>query len=368
MNLGVFRSRQAAWAALAVAGLYGWHMAAPRPFGDRGDDNVVYLLATGWAATACFAALALYAARRAAHRLRLSPEFAWRAQLPALEAAQSDLASLRNKALRREAGNLRDVRREADEILRRRGVQRVLAVDVAADDSGIGGLTVQTRPREPLGRLAAWLHMHVWWGLAAAAMVWFHGGARTGSTMGLLLNALSALVIASGFVGALLWVAGPGWLTRAERELSIEKALALRDHLARKVEEARNAPAARARAAAEEAAAATAAAAKAAADAAQPGLAGKELETAQKAAKKAADAAQKAAGKAEAAAAAIAAETARLAPEVATLVGQHAAVAAEARRLCRFRALLRGWRVLHVPASALLLALVAVHIYGVCRY
>jgi hypothetical protein len=54
--------------------------------------------------------------------------------------------------------------------------------------------------------------------------------------------------------------------------------------------------------------------------------------------------------------------------EVATLVGQFAAVAEEARRLGRYRALLRGWRLVHVPASILLLALVAVHVYGVCYY
>jgi hypothetical protein len=127
-------------------------------------------------------------------------------------------------------------------------------------------------------------------------------------------------------------------------------------------------PAARAQAAADEAAAADAAATAAAAAATREGLAGAALDAATKAAKKAADAATKARAKATAAAAAIPTETERLGPEVATLVGQFAAVAEEARRLGRYRALLRGWRLVHVPASILLLALVAVHVYGVCYY
>ena len=368
MNAGVFRSRQALWALGSAGAMFAWHATDPLPFGDRSDGNVPFLLTTGWLAVACYVALALYAARRAAHRLRLSPEFAWRAQVPALEAAQSALAGLQQRIHRREALDRRAVQRAAAQVLRTHGVQRVLAVTVTADPTAIGGLTLQVGPREPLGRLAAWLHVHVWWGVAAALLVWFHGGARTGSTMGLWLNGLSAFVIASGLAGAALWSIGPTLLTRAERELTVERAFGLRDHLARKIAEAQAAPAARAQATADDAAAAEAAATAAAAAAAREGLAGAALDVATKAAKKADDAAAKARAKATAAAAAIPTETERLGPEVATLVGQFAAVAEEARRLGRYRALLRGWRLVHVPASILLLALVAVHVYGVCYY
>jgi hypothetical protein len=368
MNAGVFRSRQALWALGSAGAMFAWHVTDPLPFGDRSDGNVPFLLTTGWLAVACYVALALYAARRAAHRLRLSPEFAWRAQVPALEAAQSALAGLQQRIHRREALDRRAVQRAAAQVLRTHGVQRVLAVTVTADPTAIGGLTLQVGPREPLGRLAAWLHVHVWWGVAAALLVWFHGGARTGSTMGLWLNGLSAFVIASGLAGAALWSIGPTLLTRAERELTVERAFGLRDHLARKIAEAQAAPAARAQATADDAAAAEAAATAAAAAAAREGLAGAALDVATKAAKKADDAAAKARAKATAATAAIPTETERLRPEVATLVGQFAAVAEEARRLGRYRALLRGWRLVHVPASILLLALVAVHVYGVCYY
>jgi hypothetical protein len=368
MNLGIYRSWHAAAAAVVVAALLGWHLLAPHPFGSRDDGNVGFLLTSGWIAVACYVVLAAYAARRAAHRLRLSPEFAWKARLPALERAQSELAGLQQRVLRRELAGAAAIRGEARTILRRNGVQRVLRVDVERDERAIGLLSVRCAPRQPLGTLAAWLHAHVFWGIAAALVVWFHGGARCGTTMGLLLNGLSALVIASGMLGAVLWTFGPTWLTRAERELSVEKAFALRAHFARKLEEARTWPQTRAADAAAAAAAARAAAEDADKAAANPALQGKELEAAKKAAKKAADEAKKAAAKADAAAAAVGAETERLKPELATLAGQAEAVRAEAARLSRYRTLLRGWRLFHVPCSIVLLALVAVHVISIWYY
>lgn len=368
MNLGLWRSWHAVVAIAVVGALLAWHRVDPLPFGSRLDANVGYLLTTGWIAVALYVVLALYAARRAAHRLRLSPEFAWKAALPALEQAQSALNGLQQAVLRREIAGARAVRQRAAAILAEHGVQRVLRVDVEPDARALGALRLVVAPREWLGRLAAWLHAHLWYGFAAAAIVWFHGGGRCGTTMGLLLNALSYFVIGSGALGALLWTFGPTWLTRAERELSVEKAAALRDHFARKIAEAESLPATKANDAAQALAAAKLAADEAARAADDQALAGKELEAAKKAAKKTADDLKKAQTKADAAAAAIPAETERLRPELAALRGQQALVAREAARLLRFRALLRGWRLVHVPCSIALLALVAVHVLSIWWY
>lgn len=368
MNLGLYRSWHAIVAAIVVMALFAWHWLAPLPFGSRDDDNVLFLLTSGWIAVAAYVVLAAYAVRRAAHRLRLSPEFAWKAALPSLERAQSELTGLQNRVRSRELTGARAIRAAAAGILRTHRVQRVLRVDVEPDSTAVGMLRLRVGPREPIGRLAAWLHAHVFYGIAAALVVWFHGGLRTGSTMGLLLNALSYFVIASGVIGALLWTFGPTWLTRAERELSIEKAFALREHLLRKVAECKQAPVTAAKKADEAAIEAKAAAEAAAAAAADPAKTGKELEAARKAAKKAGDDAAKAAQKATAAAAAIASETERLQPEVRTLEGQLELVAREAARLGRYRTLLRGWRLLHVPCSIVLLSLVAVHALSIWFY
>jgi hypothetical protein len=309
MNLGLYRSRHA-WIALAAVGaVLGWHFWSPHPFGSRADANVVYLLTTGWLAVAAYIALAVYAVRRAAHRLRLSPEFGWKAQLPALERAQSQLRELQNRALRRELVGARPLATAAQAVLREHGVQRVLRVSVEPDPRGLGLFRVRALPREPLGRLASWLHAHLFYGVAAAIVVFCHGGARCGTTMGLWLNALSAFVIGSGMFGAVMWTFGPTWLTRAERELSIEKALSLVEHFDRKLLAAQ-----------------------------QQLSAANDVDRGQHQ------------------------------HDVAMLQGQRALVAAEAKRLERFRLLLRGWRLLHVPASVLLLALVAVHVLSIYYY
>lgn len=362
MNLGIYRSWHAAVAALLVGAFAAWHFGAPLPFGDRDDANVAFLLSTGWCAVAAYVALALYAARRAAHRLRLTPEFGWRADLPRLERAQSELSELQNRIARREIGGTATVRRAAQQILAKNGVQRVLRVAVQPDREALGQLRVAALPREALGRLAAWLSAHVFYGVAAALLVWFHGGLRTGSTMGLLLNGLSYFVIGSGLVGALLWTLGPAMLTRAERELSIEKAFALREHFARKVAlaEAAQASLPARRDAANVAIAAAeqrVAAAEAAAQGGGDKQAAKAVKDAQKELKDARAALQK-----------LDDEAVALPRELAVLRGQEAGVSREAARLDRYRLLLRGWRLLHVPCSVVLLALVAVHVLSIYYY
>lgn len=355
-------SGHAAVAVVAVGAFVAWHLAAPLPFGDRDDANVGFLLTTGWFAVAAYVVLALYAARRAAHRLRMTPEFGWRVPLPELERAQCELTELQNRVARREFGGSTNVRRAAQQILARHGVQRVLRVDVAPDPDTLGQLRLSVLPREALGRLAAWLSAHVWYGIAAALLVWFHGGMRTGSTMGLALNALSYFVIGSGLVGALFWTVGPAMLTRAERELSIEKAFALRDHFARKVLlaeaaqaslPARRGDARGAIAAAEQ----KVASAEAAAQGGNDKQAAKAVKDAQKELKDARAAAQK-----------LDDEAAALPRELAVLRGQEAGVRREAARLARYRLLLRGWRLVHVPCSVVLLALVAVHVLSIYYY
>lgn len=363
MNLGFFRSWHALVAIVAVAAFIGWHFAAPMPFGDRADDNVLFLLTTGWVAVVAYLVLALYAARRAAHRLRLSPEFGWAAKLPQLEQAQTQLTELQNRVSRREIAGKSTVKKAAQGILAATGVQRVLAIEVQSDSRAIGLLRIDVQPRNALGRLASWLSAHVWYGIAAALIVWMHGGGRCGSTMGLLLNALSYFVIGSGLLGAIFWAFGPTWLTRAERELSIEKAFALRDHFQRKVLAAQTAQ-------------------NSAPDRRQTAMAEvgeleKRVATAKQAAaassddkklKKAVKDADKDRKKAEAAVKAIDKEVASLPTELAILKGQSDRVRKEATRLNRYRTLLRGWRILHVPCSVLLLALVAVHVISIYYY
>jgi hypothetical protein len=210
--------------------------------------------------------------------------------------------------------------------------------------------------------MASWLSAHVWYGIAAALLVWFHGGGRSDTTMGLALNALSYFVIGSGLLGAFFWAFGPTWLTRAERELTIEKALGLCEHFARKVRAAQealtNAPQRRELALAE---ASNLEQQVTEAKDAKGDSKDKKLAKAVKAAEKdlkAAKGAVKAADK----------EMASLPGDIKILTGQQRLVQREARRLNRYRTLLRGWRLFHVPCSVVLLALVAVHVISIYYY
>lgn len=362
MNLGFLRYWHAIVALIAIGAFAAWHILAPMPFGDRADDNVWFLLTTGWFAVAAYVALALYAARRAAHRLRLTPEFGWEAKLSQLEKAQSLLTELQNRITRREISGKGNVRKAARDILQKTGVQRVLRVETLKDSRAIGLLRLDVQPRNVLGRLSSWLSAHVWYGIAAALLVWFHGGGRCGTTMGLTLNALSYFVIGSGLLGAFFWAFGPTWLTRAERELTIEKAFALREHFDRKVAAAEqqlgSAPNRRQTALAD------------------AGVLEQRLQAAKNAAgdgkdkqlSKAVKDAEKEWQKKQGEVTAIEQEAAALPGEIGVLKGQRDRVRREAARLDRYRTLLRGWRILHVPCSIVLLAMVAVHVISIYYY
>lgn len=362
MNLGFLRSWHAVVAIFVVAAFFAWHTVAPMPFGDRADDNLWFLLTTGWFAVAAYITLALYAARRAAHRLRISPEFRWEAKLRQLEQAQTLLTELQNRITRREIVGQAAVKKAAREILVTTGVQRVLRIDTHKDNRAIGLLRLDVQPRNALGRMSSWLSAHIWYGIAAALLVWFHGGGRSDTTMGLSLNVLSYFVIGSGLLGAFFWAFGPTWLTRAERELSIEKAFALREHFSRKVAAAeqllssapdrKQATLAQISEMEERVAAAQAAAG----------------DSKDKKLKKAIKDAEKELKKAQGDVKTIDKEVLTLPTDISTLKGQRDRVRKEAARLGRYRTLLRGWRILHVPCSVVLLALVAVHVISIYYY
>lgn len=320
------------WVAFAVAAAaIGWGIAQGARFGSRDPDQVVYLLTTGWVATAAFAFLAFYAARKAAHRSGWSPEFKRRLPLAQLEKVQSALQGLENEARGAALLTVKAAKRRATLILKEHGASRVLRVRV---DNTPDGVRVTALPANAIGRLSSWLAAHVWWGVAAAILVFCHGGGRTGSTMGLWLNVLSALVIGSGIVGILLWTWGPRWLTRQERELSVEQALAYDEHYARRLREAAQAWAD-----------GDGGGGAIDADLRRTLEAGDLLSTSQ-----------------------LTALMAAAPAEVQILAQQRQRVGAEWRRLRAARGRITTWRIVHVPLSIALLALVVVHIWGVCSY
>lgn len=247
LNWTLFRSWHGA-IALAVLGgtlaaLY-WTGATPGrgPGSQRG-----FLLTTGWVAFGLFAIVMAYVVRKHMHARGYSPEFWMR---PALEGDEKKrtpkqkVAVRQERAVRREeAAELRlnelraqirlgalreqkEIQRRADDILASEGAARLFRVDVVPEG---GSFALLTRPTEPLGRLARWLHAHLYYGLAAMAVVGLHGGLVPTTPMAWLLELGTVLVVLTGLWGIATWTRGPSWMTAKERELglTIEMAHAL---------------------------------------------------------------------------------------------------------------------------------------------
>jgi len=330
VNTSLYRSAHALAALAFAVGFAVWARWLGQPLGwARGNDRA-FLLASGWTVLALYFVLWAYAVRKGAHRTRASFEFARAVPLPRLERAQERLSDLRVDVF---AGRLTDrgtILLRARRVLAEEKVDGVLAVGVIPRAEGQPA-NLEVAWRTPLGSLARWLHAHVYYGFAAAALLGLHGGMRWTSPMAALLNGLSVAVLATGFVGLLLWTFGPRWLSRAERDLNLERASALRPYYAQKVE-----------ALAQELRPLAPAAVEALRTGGEPALA--------------------------AALEALGPEPAARGRDLAVLVAQARRVEATWRRLARRHLALHAWRFVHVPLSIVLLLVVAVHVVSVLFY
>jgi hypothetical protein len=353
MNLGLFKSWHGVAAALLVVAFVVWWRSQGFAIGRAAGSSTAYLLTTGWVALALYVVLVLYSARRWAHRLRITPEFRMKVPVAQLEKAQARLSDLRVKILSGELSSRRGIRRAVGGVLREEGVARVMSMQLCRGEPGGPRYSFRIVPRQPIGSVARWMHSHIYYGTAAGILVWLHGGGRfLDSGMGLLLNGLSYLVIVTGLIGIVFWVFGPTWVTRRERDLSTERAFALREHYQRKVSEGRLRLAAAMKGAGPERASV---ADRIARDLDQLAvMSGDEY-----------------AARAEAVLAdfdARAAEEKRAARDLVVLIGQRRNVDAEWQELGRLRFWLNVWRLLHVPASIVLMATVLVHVISVWWY
>ena len=351
MNLSLFKSYHALVAALLLGTFFAWFSLADFSPG-RENSKVTFLLWTGWVAFGFYVLLVLYSVRKHAHRLGLTPEFRMEVPVAKLERAQARLSEIR---WRIDAGQLRkksQIQRAAKRVLKEERVSRILRISVTKQPSKEPPLLLRVGWTQPIAPASKWMHAHIYYGLAAAIMVWLHGGGNFSSPMGFLLNALSYLVIGTGFLGIILWVFGPSWLTRRERDLSIEKAFYLRKHYAHKVVKA--------------------------AGELQEALVGSGGEYADFGARVGREFKRVARSGSRFAAFSrslldelpegLPKDQKSKVQEVLVLLGQRRNVESEWRALSRVWVCLNVWRVVHVPASILLMVLVVIHIVSVFWY
>ena len=155
--------------------------------------------------------------------------------------------------------------------------------------------------------------------------------------MGFWLNLLSAVVIVTGIFGIGAWTFGPTYLTRREREVPTEKAFALRDHYGRKVKDQIT---------------------KLSAE--DPPVLSEQLlgilTAGRNPSAEERDSLQT-----------LARESGSI-RDLMVLLGQHRRVESEWRRLRAIRRWMNTWRLVHVPCSVLLLALIVPHVFSIWYY
>ncbi len=320
MSLSLFRSVHVVLGALLSCGILIAAMTDGSAGALAGEPSRELRLGTGWVAALAFFSVGAYALRKYAHRGGYSPEFLVRTDYAKIEAATREIKRLTSQVARDGEQNLKVVRRRAAKVIRAAGAHRVLRAVVRSNGPS---LEIDLEPTEPLGRVAVWLGAHIGYGLLFAVAVAVHGGGFGHSLISKGLIWTSIAVVGSGVVGAVMWSAGPRWLTREERDLTIEECFALRRSMGQKYDQ---------------------------------GVAALDKEQRKRLTR------ARAAGDLEGV------EDGAALRDLLVLRQQLARARSEAVRLGRVRWMMVGWKLVHGPAVLVLATLIGVHVAMIWRY
>lgn len=330
MNLTLFRSWYAALVVLAVAAVL-----AASALGSV--DELRWLrLTSGLAALVCMALALAYVVRKYMHKYGYSPEFKLRVPIASLERAERRLNELRGQVLAKRFASVAEVRRAVDRALAEERVQRVLKIDVKPGPAGGPPFVLELNKAFMFGRTAKWLHLHVYVSVAFALFVLQHAGSQLGADLGGVLIALSLWVVVTGLVGIALWTFGPRWLSRRERDLSIEESFVLHEGFRNKLAQLRT-------------------------QLASDGELVTLLDEVVARGPQASAAALQAAAR-------FPDERRKLFQDACVLAGQARRVDVEFRALWRIRLSFMAWRAAHIPAAVLLLFAVTAHLVTIWIY
>jgi hypothetical protein len=325
-------------AALLVAVLVALSFAMPAQTVGMSTGSRTFLLASGWITLATFLAAYGYVLRKYAHKLGYSPEFRMRMPRAAIERAEGRIEEIRYAMALGTLTGANEILEKARRVLREEKCQRVLRVHLEGQGNATALVTSRT---EPLGRMARWMHAHVYYGFAAGILTLVHGGARYHSAMGIALNGLTMLVVVTGVIGLVLWLYGPAWLTRLEHDLTTEEVFVLSRHYERRVADALSGIQAQDPA--------FAAALRDASGDKVPVLRAQLSNLMQESGAAETDADMRA-------------------RDIMALCGQRLRLRAELARLSRARFAMNAWRLVHIPSSIVLLAVIIVHVASVWLY
>lgn len=336
MNWSLVRSPWAAAGAAISAVFVAWLYVADKSAGSREGSDVTILLWSGWVAFALMAGVCLYSLRKFIHKLGWSPEFRMKVPVARLEEAERRLNELRRRILMDQFRSAAEVEAEAAAALRECRVDGVCRPVVRRHEGGGAPWLVSVANKEPLGRMAKWLHFHVYLGLASGVVLWVHGAGSLASPLGAAMNVLTAIVLVTGVLGTVLFALGPGWITRAEKDMNYEDSFVLEQSLRKKIAEAYAA------------------------------LKPEQVKVFRKASRTGGTMAVQRTALQEVVSLEPAAR--KEMEDVMVLVAQRRRILEDLRGAARVKFLINIWRAVHVPASILLLGIAVVHIVSVIWY
>ncbi len=87
--------------------------------------------------------------------------------------------------------------------------------------------------RSTFGTLEQWMQSHIYLGVLVLVILFFHTGGRFNDRIAVTTLILAAIVVASGVVGAILYVTVPRLLTEVESDLTVEEISEQLNQLAR---------------------------------------------------------------------------------------------------------------------------------------
>ena len=345
MNTSLFRSWHLLWGSLVVVGFVAWPYLADPVIQTswRQEYRFTFLLVSGWTASGLMVIVALYSLRKHIHWLGLSPETRNVPSTAHLEKAGTRINALRREIRQGLVQERSEILEKARRIITDEGMNRAVRVSVVVGTEAGLPFDVEVQNREPLGRVATWMHAHLYYGLAAGVLVWLHGGGSFESPMGATLNITSLTVIITGVIGIFLYALGPRWLTRLERDLSFEEAFVLDKSFRKKLVE-------------------TIAGLDADSSLHRP------IRALLREARRGGDGYPEMARALLQEARSSDEATQELVRDVTVLGGQAQRVGRDLRGLSRVKFWMNAWRAVHIPSSVLLLGLIVIHIASVYWY
>jgi hypothetical protein len=221
-----FLGRPGAWlwfGATAAVAAVAWAFVAMPAHGDPGALRTWYLW-SGNVLLVLFLATMLFVARKWSIKLPYFRDYG-RAVIGRADACWAEIQLLNAKIKKGAFASDAEILAAALQTMKRFGVEKMQRAEVR--QIAVGGRTVkfvQMSKKEPFGRLEPWLEMHMGIGVTACLAVLLHADFAVRHPVGWSLFLGSMIVLGTGLAGAALYRVIPEKLSKADAGIPYEEA------------------------------------------------------------------------------------------------------------------------------------------------